>query len=76
MQAVNNGEPEQHEREAGHEQCSGNLSGKDDIDGATVIMTHDKRADAQIDVAANNEHADPDWQLSANHQPKYAGEQP
>ena len=75
MQAVNNGETEQHEREAGHEQCSGNLSGKDDIDGATVIMTHDKRADAQIDVAANNEHADPDWQLSANHQPKYAGEQ-
>ena len=38
-------------------------------------MTNDKRADAQIDVAANNEHADPDGQLSANHQSKYAGEQ-
>lgn len=75
MQAVNNGETEQHEREAGHEQRCGNLSGKDDIDGATVIMTHDKRADAQIDVAANNEHADPDGQLSSDHQSKYAGEQ-
>ncbi len=60
MQAVNNGEPEQHERETSHEQRCGNLSGKDDIDGATVIMTNDERADAQIDVAANNEHADPD----------------
>ena len=38
-------------------------------------MTHDKRADAQIDVAANNEYADPDGQLSADHQSKYAGEQ-
>ena len=47
MQAVNNGEPEQHEREAGHEQRCGNLSGEDNIDGATVIMAHDKRADAR-----------------------------
>ena len=36
-------------------------------------MTHDKRADAQIDVAANNEYADPDGQLSADHQSEYAG---
>ena len=38
-------------------------------------MTHDKRADAQIDVAADNEHADPDGQLSADHQSQHAGEQ-
>lgn len=50
MQSVNNGETEQHEREAGHEQRCRNLSGEDDVNGTRVVMAHDERAKAQVDV--------------------------
>lgn len=75
MPAVYDGEPKQHEREAGHEQRRGNLAGKDDVNGATVVVAHDERADAQVDIAANNEHADPDGKLAADYQAQHAGKQ-
>ena len=68
MPAVHDGEPKQHEREAGHEQCRGNLAGKDDVDGTPVVVPHGERADAQVDIAADNEHADPDGKLAADHE--------
>ena len=75
MPAVDDGEPKQHKREAGHEQCRGNLAGKDDVDGAPVVVTHDERADAQVDIAADNEYADPDGKLAADHETQHAGKQ-
>ena len=73
MPAIHSGKAQQHEREAGHEQRRRNLAGKDDVDGAAVIVAHDERADTQVYIATNDEHADPDGKLAADHQAQYAG---
>lgn len=38
-------------------------------------MAHDERADTQIDIATDDEYADPDGQLAAHHQTQNARKQ-
>ncbi len=64
MPAIHSGKAQQHEREAGHEQRRRNLAGKHHVDGAAVIVAHDERADTKVDIATNDEHADPDGKLT------------